>query len=117
LASILTVLSRLVLVNEITGEKASSPVNGVEKLKPDDEYDLVIVLIRKNRLIPVYEILAARPGVKNVDIGANAEHGCAEELHHLKEAGSSGGCSRRPGGRRGARRHETSGYETLRCMK
>ena len=56
----------VVLMNEITGEKESSPVKVVKNLKPDDEYDLVIVLIRKNKLPPVFEMLAASPGVKNV---------------------------------------------------
>ena len=54
----------LVLVNEITGQKDSSRVNVVNELKPEDEYDLVIVLIRKNKLPPVFEVLAASPGVE-----------------------------------------------------
>ena len=56
----------LVLLNELTGQKDSSHVNVVNELKPEDEYDLVIVLIRKNKLLPVLEILAVCPGVKNV---------------------------------------------------
>jgi 2-dehydropantoate 2-reductase len=56
----------LVLVNEITGQRGSSQVNVVNELRPEDEYDLVIVLIRKNKLPPVFEILAASPGVKNI---------------------------------------------------
>jgi 2-dehydropantoate 2-reductase len=56
----------LVLVNEITGRKDSSRVQVVNELKPEDEYDLVIVLVRKNKLPPVFKILAASPGVKNV---------------------------------------------------
>ncbi|MCP4316245.1 MAG: ketopantoate reductase family protein [Hyphomicrobiales bacterium] len=56
----------LVLVNEMTGQRNSSRVNVVSELKPDDQYDLVIVLIRKNKLLPVFEILAASRGVKNI---------------------------------------------------
>lgn len=56
----------LVLVNEITGQKDSSRVNVVNELKREDEYDLVIVLIRKNKLPPVFDILAASMGVKNI---------------------------------------------------
>jgi 2-dehydropantoate 2-reductase len=56
----------LVLVNELTGQKGSSRVNVVNELRPEDEYDLVIVLIRKNKLLPVFDILAASPGVKNI---------------------------------------------------
>lgn len=56
----------LVLVNELTGQKGLSRINVVNELKPDDEYDLVIVLIRKNKLLPVFDILASSPGVKSV---------------------------------------------------
>lgn len=56
----------LVLLNEVTGQKDSSHVNIVNELKPEDEYDLVIVLIRKNKLPPVFEALTASPGVKNI---------------------------------------------------
>lgn len=51
----------LVLLNELTGQKDSSRVNLVNELKPEDEHDLVIVLIRKNKLLPVFEILASHP--------------------------------------------------------
>ncbi|MEM7201812.1 MAG: 2-dehydropantoate 2-reductase N-terminal domain-containing protein [Planctomycetota bacterium] len=73
----------LVLVNEVTGEQGASPVNVVKDLKPDDEYDLVIVLIRKNKLLPVFEILAARPGAKNVLFMGNNALGFDEYLKHL----------------------------------
>ena len=73
----------LVLVNEMTGEKGSSPVNVVDELRPEDEYDLVIVLIRKNRLLPVFEILAACPGVKIVLFMGNNTLGFDEYLKHL----------------------------------
>ncbi len=56
----------LVLLNEITGRKDTSRVNVVNALKPEGEYDLVIVLVRKNKLLPIFEILAASPGVKHV---------------------------------------------------
>jgi 2-dehydropantoate 2-reductase len=73
----------LVLVNEITGEKESCPVNVVQELKPDDEYDLVIVLIRKNKLSPVFNLLAARPGVKNILFMGNNALGFDEYVKHL----------------------------------
>jgi 2-dehydropantoate 2-reductase len=52
-------------------------------LKPDDGYDLVVVLIRKNKLPPVFEILAASPGVKNVLFMGNNALGFAEYVKHL----------------------------------
>lgn len=73
----------LVLINEITGEKESSHVNVVTELKSDDEYDLVIVLIRKNKLSPVFELLAARPGLKNILFMGNNARGFDQYLKQL----------------------------------
>ncbi len=73
----------LVLVNEITGQRDSSSVNVVNELKPGDEYDLVIVLIRQNKLPPVFEILAACPGVKNILFMGNNVLGFDKYLEHL----------------------------------
>jgi len=73
----------LVLQNEITGHKDSSQVNVVNKLKPSDEYDLVIVFVRKNKLSPVIEVLAASHGVKNVLFMGNNALGFDECLKRL----------------------------------
>lgn len=73
----------LVLLNELTGQKDSSHVNVVNELKPEDEYDLVIVLIRKNKLLPVFEILAASPGVKNILFMGNNALGFDEYIKRL----------------------------------
>ena len=73
----------LVLLNELTGQKESSQVNVVNELNPEDEYDLVIVLIRKTKLPPVFELLAACPGVKNVLFMGNNALGFDEYVKHL----------------------------------
>jgi 2-dehydropantoate 2-reductase len=73
----------LVLVNELTGEKNASRVNVVSELTPDDQYDLVIVLIRKTKLRPVFEILAASLGVKNILFMGNNALGFDDYLKHL----------------------------------
>jgi len=73
----------LVLQNEITGHKDYSQANVVNKLKPSDEYDLVIVFIRKNKLSPVIEVLAASHGVKNVLFMGNNALGFDECLKRL----------------------------------
>ena len=73
----------LVLLNELTGQRDSSHVKVVSELKPDDGYDLVVVLIRKNKLPPVFEILAASPGVKNVLFMGNNALGFEEYVKHL----------------------------------
>jgi 2-dehydropantoate 2-reductase len=56
----------LVLVDEITGARETSRVQVVDALGPEDQYDLVIVLIRKNRLLPVLGTLAANARLKNI---------------------------------------------------
>jgi 2-dehydropantoate 2-reductase len=73
----------LVLLNEITGQKDSSLVKVANRLKPEDEYDLVIVLIRKNKLLPVFEILAASSGIKNILFMGNNALGFNEYVKHL----------------------------------
>jgi len=73
----------LVLLNELTGQKDSSHVNVVNVLKAEDEYDLVIVLIRKNKLLPVLEILAASPSVKNILFMGNNALGFDEYVKRL----------------------------------
>ncbi len=78
-------LNGLVLVNEITGEKEESPVKVVKELKPDDDYDLVIVLIRKNKLQPVLETLASNSKIKNILFMGNNALGFDEYLKYLPE--------------------------------
>lgn len=73
----------LVVLNELTGQKGSSRVNVVNELKPDDEYDLVIVLVRKNKLAPVFEILASSPGVENILFMGNNTLGFDEYVKRL----------------------------------
>ena len=73
----------LVLLNELTGQQDSSRVKVVNQLNADDEYDLVVVAIRKNKLLPVFEILAASPGVKNVLFMGNNALGFDEYVKHL----------------------------------
>jgi 2-dehydropantoate 2-reductase len=73
----------LVLVNEMTGQRDASPVKVVNELEPEDEYDLVIVLIRKNKLLPVFEILSERPGVRNILFMGNNALGFDEYVNAL----------------------------------
>ncbi len=73
----------LVLLDGLTGQEYTSRVNLVSELKADDEYDLVIVCIRKNKLLPVFEILAASPGVKNIFFMGNNALGFDTYVKHL----------------------------------
>ena len=73
----------LVVHNEMTGERATSQVEVVDELAPDDPYDLVIVLVRKNRLGPILAQLARCDGVKNVLFMGNNATGFDDYLEHL----------------------------------
>ncbi len=73
----------LVLKNEITGKEYTSRIKLVNELKVEDEYDLVIVCMRKDKLLPAFEILAASPGVKNVLFMGNNALGFDDYLKHL----------------------------------
>jgi 2-dehydropantoate 2-reductase len=73
----------LILHNELTGQSGLSKVPVVNELKPEDEYDLVVVVIRKNKLSPVFENLAACTGVKNILFMGNNASGFDEYLQAL----------------------------------
>ena len=73
----------LVLRNDITGLRESSRPQVVKELRQDDEYDLAIVLIRKNKLPPVFQVLAGCPGLRNILFMGNNCSGFDEYLKHL----------------------------------
>lgn len=75
----------LMLVNEFTGAKESSSAEVISELRPDNEYDLVIVLIRKNKLPPVFEALRANKHIKNMLFMGNNALGFEAYLRHLPE--------------------------------
>jgi 2-dehydropantoate 2-reductase len=100
----------------MTGTKEESSVHVVDKLRPEDEYDLVIVLIRKNKLLPVFKTLATNARIKNILFMGNNARGLESYLGALPEAkllfgfpGAGGGVSEhfvhyadreKPGGKR-----------------
>lgn len=73
----------LVLVNELTGTTETSRVSVTETLDPDAAYDLVVVLIRKNKLGPVIETLAGYDDIKNILFMGNNASGFDEYVEHL----------------------------------
>ena len=73
----------LTLVDEFTGAVATSKVKVADELKSEDEYDLVIVLIRKNKLPPVFEILGANDKLKNILFMGNNALGFEQYLRRL----------------------------------
>ena len=55
----------LVLLDSASGVETFTRVEVVEKLMPEDAYDLAIILVRKNQLADVLPLLAANQGVKS----------------------------------------------------
>ena len=106
----------LALVDEMTGAREESSARVVDELRPEDEYDLVIVLIRKNKLLPIFKTLAANAHVKSILFMGNNALGFKSYLDALPEAkllfgfpGAGGGVNEhvvhyadreKPGGRR-----------------
>jgi len=73
----------VVLVNEFTGVRESSHVPVVEAVGGEDAYDLVVVLIRKNKLAPVFEALSRCNRVQNILFMGNNSLGFDAYLSHL----------------------------------
>ena len=73
----------VVLVNEFTEEKRTSKVRVVDTLAEKDSYDLVVVLIRKNKLLPVFQVLSRSKNVRNILFMGNNALGFDEYLDHL----------------------------------
>ncbi|MEE9617151.1 MAG: 2-dehydropantoate 2-reductase N-terminal domain-containing protein, partial [Anaerolineae bacterium] len=49
----------IVLMDVMTKQQTITHVNVVERLMPDDAYDLVLVIMRKNNALDILPILAA----------------------------------------------------------
>ena len=61
----------IVLENTATGERTTTRLNVVEQLEPDDAYDLVVVLMRKNQIPFVLPVLAANRDTPNILLMGN----------------------------------------------
>jgi 2-dehydropantoate 2-reductase len=89
----------LALINEITGKRETSRPRVADAIGPEDEYDLVVVLIRKNKLSAVFPILAESAKVKNILFMGNNALGLGAYLDALPQEkllfgfpGAGGGC-------------------------
>jgi 2-dehydropantoate 2-reductase len=65
----------IVLVDVQTQEQTVTQVNVVERLAPDDAYDLVLVIMRKNHALQVLPVLAANRRTPNVLFLCNSAAG------------------------------------------
>lgn len=75
----------LVLVDSVTGQESVAHVPLVERLDPEDAYDLVLVIMRKNRALEILPGLAANQHTPNVLFLMNNAAGPGELVHALGE--------------------------------
>lgn len=106
----------LVMTNEFTGETNRADVKVVDRLEPDDRYDLVAVAVRKNKISSILPVLANNKNIKHILFIGNNAVGFDEYVSQLPESkllfgfGSAGGSrkehvihyidSEKPGGKR-----------------
>jgi len=91
----------IVLVDEFTGNHTASPVKVVGAIAEDDAYDLAIVLIRKNKLPPVFQALSFCHGIENILFMGNNALGFDAYLANLPKHKVLFGfpvCGRQPAG-------------------
>jgi 2-dehydropantoate 2-reductase len=73
----------LVLVDTQTGERMVSPVQIVEQLEADEAYDLVLVIMRKNKALEILPVLADNRHTPNVLFLMNNAAGSGELVEAL----------------------------------
>lgn len=75
----------LVLVDDLSGRESVSQPRIVERLLPDDAYDLVLVIMRKNHALEILPVLAANQKCANILFLMNNAAGPGELLQALGE--------------------------------
>jgi 2-dehydropantoate 2-reductase len=75
----------LVLKSGYTGNEESSSIKVINQIGLDDEYDLVVVSIRKNKLKPAFELIRQYSGLKNILFLGNNVLGFDDYLAQLPE--------------------------------
>ena len=73
----------LVMVNEFTGEKTVERVKIIDRLHAEDEYDLVIVLMRKNSVLKLLPELGKHKYLNHILFMGNNANGFEEYLKYL----------------------------------
>jgi 2-dehydropantoate 2-reductase len=73
----------IVVVDVLTGERTVTQVNVVEELAPEDAYDLVLVIMRKNHALQILPVLAANRHTPNVLFLMNNAAGPGELVEAL----------------------------------
>jgi 2-dehydropantoate 2-reductase len=73
----------VVLRDVITGQQTVTPVQVVDRLAPQDSYDLVLVVMRKNHALAILPVLAANERTPNVLFLMNNAAGPGELIQAL----------------------------------
>jgi len=73
----------IVLVNEFTQDKIIEKVNVVNSLSEEDSYDLVIVLIRKNKIKDILPVLSKNKNITSILFMGNNTLGFEKYLNYL----------------------------------
>lgn len=71
------------LVNEFTGERTVEKVKVIDRLHQEDEYDLVIVLMRKNSVLKLLPMLGRHKYLQHILFMGNNTLGFEEYLQYL----------------------------------
>ena len=73
----------IVLEDALTGRRTTTAIHAVERLGPEDAYDLVVVLMRRTQISPILPILAANQHTPNVLFMCNNASGPDEMVRAL----------------------------------
>lgn len=73
----------VILINEFTQQKIIEKAKVVDSLKENDSYDLVIVLIRKNKIKDVLQVLSKNKTIPSILFMGNNTLGFDEYLNYL----------------------------------
>ena len=73
------------MINEFTNEKIHEKINVIDDLKENDFYDLVIVVMRKNKIKSILPKLKSNKNIKNILFLGNNAAGFDEYLNNLNK--------------------------------
>ena len=73
------------MINEFTSEVIHEKINVIDELKENDFYDLVIVIMRKNKIKSILPQLKSNKNIKNILFLGNNAAGFDEYFNHLEK--------------------------------
>ena len=73
------------MINEFTNEKITEKINVVDELRENDFYDLVIVIMRKNKIKSIVPQLKSNKNIKIILFLGNNAAGFDEYFDHLEK--------------------------------